>query len=56
MSDRIIELDGSSPPLIVRVAGYEYVFTIEAASDASFTLVETAPDGERDLIAGGSEW
>jgi hypothetical protein len=53
---KIIELDGSSSPLEVRVAGYKYVFVITQSSDASFKIVEISPDNEMGVIAEGSEW
>jgi hypothetical protein len=50
-----ITLDGASPPLIVDIAGWRYVFQVTSASDAAFTLTEFTPEHERKVIAGGSE-
>ena len=53
---RVVEMDGASEPLIVKVAGFEFKFTITNRSDASFTLIETVPDGRWCVLTTGSEW
>lgn len=52
----VVEIDGASRPVEVRVAGFAFRFEITNPSDASFTLTEIAPDGRWGVLAEGSEW
>lgn len=54
--ERTVEMDGSSGPLAVTIAGYTYLFRVLHKSDCAFEVVEYQPDGEAVELSGGSEW
>jgi hypothetical protein len=53
--ERVVEMDGSSGPVAVDIAGFRYWFLVDDKSDCSFSVYEIDPGGAPVILTRGSE-